>query len=742
MVNRSWLVYSPLKRAAFCFSCLLFPSKDAVSSCSSLETESGLSSWKKPEKVTAHENSQRHRNSFTTWKEMERGLMKKESLIDAQLQNQIATEKEKWRQILKRMLCCILHLAKQNMALRGHRESITESERNAGNLIELLKLIAEFDPIMKGHVSYVQQNPGSTTYLSPEIQNEFIQILAAAVREKLVCNIQRAKYYGILFDSTPDAANQEQMSETIRYVDIDFQEKTVVIKECFLGFIQTHKKDAASIAGIILQQLEKDKLAFKDCRSQCYDNAPVMSGYKSGVQQRLTAINPKAIFVNCDNHTLNLVGVHAASHEVASVTFFSTIQAIYVYFSRSTLRWKRLKTALGVSLKSESETRWSARVEAVKPVHDQLETLVELFENIAEDHDENADTRSDAIQLLHRILTFEFFVLLRFWNTVLAKIDRVQKRLQDPSMNFHNAARDIQALQEYLLQNRDEICMKSLEDAKELCNACDIQAERRQRKKKKMPGEIADDVGLTAENEMLRLMKSMLDKIHIEMVDRFISLKKVDSNFGFLLDVNGLMATGNESSLKQCCISMENFYDTDLDGLEMYTEIMDCRMLFKTRADVKLSTPEDLLRFIVQYGEDVFPNLRVGLQILLTIGTSIASCERSFSKLKHILSYLRLSMAQERLSALALLSVEQQVNVWCELMHDRVIGPFFFTEQTVSSVVYLDILQNFVFPQLEELQPHVFLQQDGAPPHWGTIVRNSLNDHFTGRWIWQGGQTP
>ncbi|XP_035209687.1 uncharacterized protein LOC118184142 [Stegodyphus dumicola] len=231
-------------------------------------------------------------------------------------------------------------------------------------------------------------------------------------------------------------------------------------------------------------------------------------------------------------------------------------------------------------------------------------------------------------------------------------------------MNFHNAARDIQALQDYLLQNRDEIFMKSLGDAKELCNACDVQAERRQRKKKKMPGEIAEDVGLTAENEMPCLMKSMLEKIHIEMADIFISLKKVDSNFGFLLDINGLMATGNESSLKQCCISMENVYDTDLDGLEMYTEIMDCRMLLKTRADVKLSRsmPEDQRpRFIVQYGEDVFPNLRVGLQILLTIGTSIASCERSFSKLKLILFYLRLSMAQERLSALALLSVEQQV---------------------------------------------------------------------------------
>ncbi|KAJ7335719.1 hypothetical protein JRQ81_013660, partial [Phrynocephalus forsythii] len=121
-----------------------------------------------------------------------------------------------------------------------HRESI--SGKKSGNFIELLKLVAEFDPVMEGHLLYMQQNPGSTTYLSPEIQNEFIQLLASTVTEKLMYDINRAKYYGIMFDSTPDAAHQEQMSETIRYVDINFEGKTVVVKESFLGFIQTHKK--------------------------------------------------------------------------------------------------------------------------------------------------------------------------------------------------------------------------------------------------------------------------------------------------------------------------------------------------------------------------------------------------------------------------------------------------------------------------------------------------------------------
>ena len=64
---------------------------------------------------------------------------------------------------------------------------------------------------------------------------------------------------------------------------------------------------------------------------------------------------------------------------------------------------------------------------------------------------------------------------------------------------------------------------------------------------------------------------------------------------------------------------------------------------------------------IVSYGEDVFPNLRVALQILLTMAVSIVSCERSFSKLNLLLSYLRSSMGQDRISDLALLSLEREV---------------------------------------------------------------------------------
>jgi len=71
-------------------------------------------------------------------------------------------------------------------------------------------------------------------------------------------------------------------------------------------------------------------------------------------------------------------------------------------------------------------------------------------------------------------------------------------------------------------------------------------------------------------------------------------------------------------------------------------------------------TPVDLPQFIVAYGGVVFPNLRISLLILRSVAVSIASCERSFSKLKPILSCLRTSRAQERLCNFALLSIERK----------------------------------------------------------------------------------
>lgn len=82
------------------------------------------------------------------------------------------------------------------------------------------------------------------------------------------------------------------------------------------------------------------------------------------------------------------------------------------------------------------------------------------------------------------------------------------------------------------------------------------------------------------------------------------------------------------------------------------------------------------------------------------------------------------------------------VNVWGGIMGSYVIGPYFF-EENLNGTTFMDFLAN-EFPILLEnipleLRRTMWLQMDGAPPHFDRRVRQFLNDNFHNRWIGRGG---
>ena len=48
-----------------------------------------------------------------------------------------------------------------------------------------------------------------TSYLSPSILNDFINLLSAKVQAEIIKEIQEAKYYSITFDSTSDVWHKD-----------------------------------------------------------------------------------------------------------------------------------------------------------------------------------------------------------------------------------------------------------------------------------------------------------------------------------------------------------------------------------------------------------------------------------------------------------------------------------------------------------------------------------------------------
>jgi len=80
---------------------------------------------------------------------------------------------------------CSLVLGKTELAVSRSQGS-NGWAANAGNFLELVKLIAKYDPVMREHLASVRLSAKPTTlYLSPEIQNEVIALMAKHVRREI-----------------------------------------------------------------------------------------------------------------------------------------------------------------------------------------------------------------------------------------------------------------------------------------------------------------------------------------------------------------------------------------------------------------------------------------------------------------------------------------------------------------------------------------------------------------------------
>ena len=363
-IRRRWLVYSPSLKALFCFPCLLFGK--AVTTSSQLQKAGGgMRNWKRlSDKIPSHENSSEHKACCVKWSSLQMGLSRG-GLIEDELHREVASERKRWRHLLKVILDAIMHLAKGNSAFRGSVEKI--GSPGCGNFLNTIELLSHYDPILKEHID----NPKSAArYLSKDVQNEFIGLLGGSVKLEIISEVKEAIYYSMMFDCTPDASRTEQMSEILRYVKCS--KAGCEVKESFIDFIPTDEKTGEYLAAEILDKLESDGLNIQNCRGQCYDNGANMRGKNKGVQARISTVNKLARFTPCLAHSLNLAGVHAASANAQMKSCFGLVQRVFVFFAGSVERWAVLLKHVKLRLKRTSDTRWSAKAEAVGSLCTQL----------------------------------------------------------------------------------------------------------------------------------------------------------------------------------------------------------------------------------------------------------------------------------------------------------------------------------------------------------------------------------
>ncbi|XP_059160047.1 uncharacterized protein LOC131943787 [Physella acuta] len=219
VVQRKWLLYSPHKNVCYCFVFVfVFFSNEQSSSASNFSLEKGFSKWRKLNpRIPDHEKSPSHRAYMREYLNLVVRL-RQCTTIDAELQEQISTEKKKWVAITERIVEIISFMAKQNMAFRGHRgegmwalakpkKTISE---NTGNFLAVVRLMAKYDVVLADHLQREKDTPKGVTYLSNRIQNEIIDLLCKTIKSRIILEIKAAKYYTIMVDSTPDISHEDR----------------------------------------------------------------------------------------------------------------------------------------------------------------------------------------------------------------------------------------------------------------------------------------------------------------------------------------------------------------------------------------------------------------------------------------------------------------------------------------------------------------------------------------------------
>ena len=142
-----WMEYSVKCDACFCYPCRLFGSGGGPASRPvQVFTVTGFKSWKhatgKHGSLAVHDACSSHRQAVIAW-DLYMHTQETGVTVADQLGTARAQLVKKNRHLIKMIAKILLLCARQDIALRGHRESADSSNR--GNFLEILTLATELD---------------------------------------------------------------------------------------------------------------------------------------------------------------------------------------------------------------------------------------------------------------------------------------------------------------------------------------------------------------------------------------------------------------------------------------------------------------------------------------------------------------------------------------------------------------------------------------------------------------------
>jgi len=306
-----WLEFNPNKKA-ICTICTEASKKKLILSYDSRALKSkeawvdtGFNTWHNAtSRIKKHSTSSLHINSAEA--------LAKLKTVNIIQRLSSATEKQMMnhRTALRKIFSTLKVLAKQGLPLRG----INNNENS--NFIQILKARAEDVSELE---SWLKRS--GHKWLHHDVQNEILELMATKVMSENLAEIRQVEFCALLLDETSDLSKIEQISICLRIVS-----QNLVSSEFFLGFYSTSSTKAETLFQVVQDVFLRFNLPLTKLRGQCYDGAANVSGKITGLQTRLREIEPRALYVHCNAHNINLVVQDAMERVPATRKFIGVVK--------------------------------------------------------------------------------------------------------------------------------------------------------------------------------------------------------------------------------------------------------------------------------------------------------------------------------------------------------------------------------------------------------------------------------
>ena len=182
---------------------------------------------------------------------------------------------------------------------------------------------------------------------------------------------------------------------------------------------------------------------------------------------RIRTLAPRALFVHCRAHVLQLCCVSVARCLPSLKKVFAILMSVWKMFHYSPKKFSAMKEMQALvnhpqlKMIKPSDTRWLAHHRSVKAIRCSMRPLIDTLEHIHEDTGE-----PEALGMLRTMKTYNFVVTLMMLSDVLPVLTCLSRALQAKTADFTLVASQLTYVQHSLQQQErpnDQECLSTVQ---------------------------------------------------------------------------------------------------------------------------------------------------------------------------------------------------------------------------------------------------------------------------------------